>query len=339
MTIFSNSKKYSKDIYDDIYYPKGGEYADRQEERAALVLIPYVLKRGIEIGHHGNHKLRQKETITFAGPVIINGIRGNMAVVVNMRGNHYYAHRVVMPDGTVFKFSQKNKEVKQEAYRGGTNNSSLANTTSITSNNSIPNDTENVNKKSYSFGEEDLDFGLYLSEDSEVAENLKESGRAVGAIFGKTKGAARFAISVYDSNGNVVNYQVYSATLLIRNDANGKKYLYDILDIKKENSSKLSASWLSKTNNNISSSHKTTVSQNATTVNTNSMQKNMFWVHQIDIKNDTQSLSAGVNHSKTDYLTSGVDNNIAHGEVNVNNKSYSFGEEDLDFGLFMIKRK
>lgn len=46
-----------------------------------------------------------------------------------------------------------------------------------------------TNKKSYSFGEEDLDFGLYLSEDSEVAENLKESGRAVGAIFEKTKGA------------------------------------------------------------------------------------------------------------------------------------------------------
>jgi len=41
----------------------------------------------------------------------------------------------------------------------------------------------------YSFGEEDLDFGLYLNENSEVAENLKESGRAVGAIFEKTKGA------------------------------------------------------------------------------------------------------------------------------------------------------
>ena len=41
----------------------------------------------------------------------------------------------------------------------------------------ISNPAEDVNKKAYSFGEKDLDFGLYLSEDSEVAENLKESGR------------------------------------------------------------------------------------------------------------------------------------------------------------------
>ena len=36
-----------------------------------------------------------------------------------------------------------------------------------------------IDKKSYSFGEEDLDFGLYFSEKREVAENLKESGRAI----------------------------------------------------------------------------------------------------------------------------------------------------------------
>lgn len=179
---------------------KGGEYADRQEERAALVLIPYVLKRGIEIDHHGNHKLRQKETITFAGPVIINGIRGNMAVVVNMRGNHYYAHRVVMPDGTVFKFSQKNKEVKQEAYRGGTNNSSLANTTSFTSNNSIYNGFENVNKDSLSNEADDIapvgDFSTPLNElyyddfapirsviaPAKVATDTNVGGKQVGVV-------------------------------------------------------------------------------------------------------------------------------------------------------------
>lgn len=46
-----------------------------------------------------------------------------------------------------------------------------------------------VNKKSYSFGEEDLDFGLYISEGSGVSESLKDSGRAVGAMLEKTRGA------------------------------------------------------------------------------------------------------------------------------------------------------
>lgn len=122
----------------------GINYADTNAEKAALILIPKVLKRGIEIGHHGNHKLRQKETITFAGPVILNGIRGNMAVVVNMHGNKYSVHRILLPDGSSFKFSEKNNEVKQESYQGVTENSSLADTTSFTSVNSIPNSTENV---------------------------------------------------------------------------------------------------------------------------------------------------------------------------------------------------
>ena len=59
----------------------------------------------------------------------------------------------------------------------------------------------------------------------------------------------------------IISYRIYGAKLLLRNDANGKKYLYDILDIKKENSSNLPASWLSKNRNNISSSLKTTVPQ------------------------------------------------------------------------------
>ena len=45
----------------------------------------------------------------------------------------------------VIKVFKKNNEVKQESYQGVTVNSSLANTTSFTSNNSIPNSTEDVN--------------------------------------------------------------------------------------------------------------------------------------------------------------------------------------------------
>lgn len=66
------------------------------------------LYKGIEIGKHSEHKGRKYDTITFAGPVVINGQRGNMAVVVRRDNNNYYkAHRLLMPDGTQFILDNK----------------------------------------------------------------------------------------------------------------------------------------------------------------------------------------------------------------------------------------
>ena len=45
----------------------------------------------------------------------------------------------------------------------------------------------------------------------------------------------RFAIPVYE-NDVLVRYNVFGARLLITHAENGKKYLYDILTIKKETS-------------------------------------------------------------------------------------------------------
>ncbi len=148
---------------------KGAEYADTSVEKAAFVLIPKVLKRGIEIGRHDNHKMRGKSTITFAGPVILNGIRGNMAVVVNLNGNRYNVHRIMLPDGSVFKFSDKNKEVKRESYRGVAKESSLADTTSLTSKNSIPNPPESVKNN--------------FEENESVVAEINESTEKVGIQY------------------------------------------------------------------------------------------------------------------------------------------------------------
>ena len=57
--------------YGEIYFSKkdmdkGLRYADTAEEKAALAVLPQVLKRGIEIGDHANHKNRVKQTVTFA---------------------------------------------------------------------------------------------------------------------------------------------------------------------------------------------------------------------------------------------------------------------------------
>ena len=62
------------------------------------------MKRGIEIDHHTEHKGRNDiESYTFAAPVVLNGKRGNEAVVVQRTNrNKPHAVRIVMPDGSGF---------------------------------------------------------------------------------------------------------------------------------------------------------------------------------------------------------------------------------------------
>lgn len=65
--------------------------------------------------------------------------------------------------------------------------------------------------------------------------NLEEK-HSMNAKFGWYRYDSRFALPVYDDKGNVERYNVFLAELLIRHDANGKRYLYDIINIKKETS-------------------------------------------------------------------------------------------------------
>lgn len=126
---------------------KGLRYAKTPEERAAIALVPEVLKYGREIGAHENHKGRSKSTITFAGPVVMNGVRGNMAVLVNRNNDNYNAHRIVMPDGSVFKFSDEKIDTTPERSQGVAQTRSLAETADAVSENSIPTNTQSVNKQ------------------------------------------------------------------------------------------------------------------------------------------------------------------------------------------------
>lgn len=78
-------------------------YIQTDAEAAAYQALPQVLKRGIEISGHGNHKGRDYETLTIAAPVELNGKRGNMAVVVmKTKGNRYKVHRILTPEGEAF---------------------------------------------------------------------------------------------------------------------------------------------------------------------------------------------------------------------------------------------
>jgi len=78
-------------------------YATNSGEAAAFFVAHKVIKQGIMIGYHTNHKDRSLDTISFAAPVELNGKRGNMAVVVKIAGrNIYKTHRILTPEGKVF---------------------------------------------------------------------------------------------------------------------------------------------------------------------------------------------------------------------------------------------
>ena len=56
------------------------------------------------------------------------------------------------------------------------------------------------------------------------------------AMYGWYKYNIKFGIPVIQDN-IISRYNIYSATMLVNHAKNGKKFLYDILDIKKETSS------------------------------------------------------------------------------------------------------
>lgn len=54
------------------------------------------------------------------------------------------------------------------------------------------------------------------------------------AKFGWYRHNTRFALPVFNEDGEMIRFNVFNACILIRHATNGKKYLYDILEIKKE---------------------------------------------------------------------------------------------------------
>lgn len=78
-----------------------------------------------------------------------------------------------------------------------------------------------------------LDEMLLLAESGEWRENVKDKHRR-DAQNGWYRYETQFAVPVLDAKKAVDHYTVYSGTLLIRNDADGKSYLYDMIDVEKK---------------------------------------------------------------------------------------------------------
>ena len=78
----------------------------------------------------------------------------------------------------------------------------------------------------------------------EIADNKRhrennDKRHVRNAKYGWYRYDSRFALPVYDESGEIDRYNIFRATMLIRHAADGKLYLYDILDIKKETSNPL----------------------------------------------------------------------------------------------------
>ena len=72
-----------------------------------------------------------------------------------------------------------------------------------------------------------------------IRENNEDKHRRDGKN-GWYRYDSKFALPVYDDNGKVERYNIFHASVLIRHSNDGKMYLYDIIDIKKETSNSLS---------------------------------------------------------------------------------------------------
>lgn len=78
-----------------------------------------------------------------------------------------------------------------------------------------------------------LDEMLLLAENGEWRENVKPK-HSKDAQNGWYRYETQFAIPILNAKKAIDHYTVYGGTLLIRNDADGRSYLYDLLDVQKK---------------------------------------------------------------------------------------------------------
>lgn len=74
---------------------------------------------------------------------------------------------------------------------------------------------------------------LEIARGRHIRENREEK-HSRNAKFGWYRYDSYFALPVYDGKGDIERYNVFHASMIIRHSEDGKFYLYDIIDIKKE---------------------------------------------------------------------------------------------------------
>jgi hypothetical protein len=189
-------------------------YERSNAEIAALLLVPHVLKRGINITDRTNHKGRGFQTITIAAPVVINNKPGNMGVVIKRtKGLRYKAHRILAPDGSTFVLS----EIKSDEGTGiqiTRDNANKSVEFSPSDNPTVTSPNEIVKGENNGAQRESLSPGEETAENSNLqrALDMIKSGSANSEVFNET-GLAVMA------NGNIRD--VESGEIIYRSEDDG----------------------------------------------------------------------------------------------------------------------
>ena len=71
---------------------------------------------------------------------------------------------------------------------------------------------------------------------NEIYEENRKEKHNKNAKYGWYSYDSRFALPVFGDNGEIERYNVFNVAMLVRHNADGKAYLYDIMKIKKETS-------------------------------------------------------------------------------------------------------
>ncbi len=79
---------------------------------------------------------------------------------------------------------------------------------------------------------------LEIATNKRICKNKKEK-HAYRAKNGWYYYSSRFAVPIYENDKKTDIYNIYSACLLIKHSGNNRKYLYDLVDIKREASTPL----------------------------------------------------------------------------------------------------
>ncbi len=134
-------------------------YLSNNQEILAFKAVPNVIESGIVIDTRPNHKGRQYATVTVAAPIILNGDRANVAVVISKTTDNFYkVHRVLFPDNSSIEFLE-NKKTGFKTIGATLNDSAHAQSGNPVNNNISQNNTV-VNNSISENGENDTKFSL-----------------------------------------------------------------------------------------------------------------------------------------------------------------------------------
>lgn len=122
---------------------------------------------------------------------------------------------------------------------------------------------------------------------NETWEANRKAKHSIDAKHGWYRYDSKAAIPIFDSQKNIVSYQLYDVKLLIRHDNNGKKYLYDIMDIKKSTATLLPPA-VQVSNKNAAMLVNNSINPNSQNVNSNDDNN----LHSLKLKSkiDTEKL-------------------------------------------------